>query len=391
MKRTAKTRGWLRPELALLFLTGCESVLGVDFDSAKLRQQTCDSFRPPPPPDVSGVPGDIEITAVVKHGEYGDGLDPGGAPRFLGIGYDIDENCSSRGDAPPCMPPGWTEGTHVDGPRGEDNAIGRVLSTQTDFFGTAVVTSEGLNESLANGSQAPPVIFRIRGYTGFAEDDRVEVDWFVPLAPKLLAGGGFTPKLDGSDAFPLVAEFVTGAGDADAGALDAATSRLRSVFRDESAYVTGHKLVAFFPEARIAFSNVYFSIVDVVVTADLFRTTAREPWDVKNGLISGKASAGGLLNLIPRITSEVVGQPLCTDNPNYGTVKRFMCTQMDLQLPGPSNAPTECNAASFAVAFETAPAGLGVVAELPDRGPLCPPATDPERDDCREPVPTPGG
>jgi len=115
-----------------------------------------------------------------------------------------------------------------------------------------------------------------------------------------------------------------------------------------------------------------------VLTATLARSSTSEPWRVENGVIAGTIDAGGILGLIPRITLEVVGIPLCTDNANYGAVKTFICRELDLRRGTSTGA---CNAASFGIAFETVPVRLGSTPLL-DFVNLCTPATDPENDDC---------
>ena len=124
----------------------------------------------------------------------------------------------------------------------------------------------------------------------------------------------------------------------------------------------------------------------MVLTARLARNDVTEPWRVENGVVAGSGDIGSLLGLVPLVTSEVLGSALCTDSPNYVGVKRFMCQGLDIRHPGAKGAPSECNAASFGVAFETLPARLGSVWPLNQNG-LCPDATNPEHDDCTTPPP----
>jgi hypothetical protein len=390
---------------ALLLVVGaassfaCEQLLGVDFDSAESRAaaKPCDNLHPPEPPSITGAGGEVEITVVISQARYGDELDAEGRPEHLSAGYDIDGVCTSLGHSPLCRTPAWTGGNPKDGPRGQDNAIGRILAAQERNFGTKVISTTTLNDNLRQGLHAPAGVLRIRGYGGFSEDDSVEVDWFVALAPKRLAGGGFVPKLDGSDVWPLLDNFVEGVADdggADAGAAEAgppgdadARQGLKSVFRDTHAYVTASKLVAHFPTISIPLTNVYFDVFEVVVTADLIRNSVDLPWRVTNGVFAARVRAGTLLALTPRITSEIIGQPLCTGDPNYRTVKTFMCEELDLVLT-PGSDSRECDAASVGLVFETAGVELGALQHV-ELGSLCPPETDPESDDCVSPPPLP--
>ena len=149
-------------------------------------------------------------------------MDAAGEPEFLTIGFDIDQSCTNQPRKPLCTAPAWTAGDPTDGKNGRDNAVGRILAAEIPTFGTAPIGSDVLNDGVRKGTVAPFTVIRIRGYNGFADDDQIDVEMLVPLAPNRLPSGAFVPELDGSDAWPLAAEFLIGAeagagGDPDAG------------------------------------------------------------------------------------------------------------------------------------------------------------------------------
>jgi hypothetical protein len=348
----------------------CESVLGFDFDAVDpIDQGACGSALPNAPPDVVNAGGDVEIVVVTTDSRYGDGPDPSGDTGYLKVGYDLDGTCTGRGGAALCTPPDWTGSDVRDGPNGEDNGVGRMLVSQDDIFHLDLVTSDTLGAEVILGNDAPTGIIRVRGYNGFHEDDTVEVDWFVPLAPSALGMNAFVPAYDGTDVWPLSED------DLDAPGPD---GQPMSAYRDTQAYVTGYQLVAHFDRARIPISNVYFDIEQVIVSGDIV-SRAREGTKLENGLLAGVVSASTLLEVLPLTTEAITGQSLCSDDPLYPSIKKFVCISADTPLTPESNA---CDGSSFGISFQTAGVTLGAQAPIVARPSGCTPETIPRGDSC---------
>lgn len=371
----------MRRLASALALTGsalaCEALIGADFDDVVARPtdsgSSCDSRRPALPPDIEGG-GSTAFLVVLHDVDLGDGEATDGTPRYLEVGYDVDATCTNRGDAPRCGPAAWTEGDPTDGPQGQDNGVGKLLFLQEQLFGLSVVSSSVVNTNIAGGGFPPLAVVSVEGYNGFSEDDVVTVRWYVPIAAKLDPTGEFVPKLDGTDAWPLASRAsVQGTGSATtAMALDA-----------KEAYVNGRTLVARFDSAPIPLANVYFDGRDVVLTAKIVFDPATQTTLLSDGLVAGHSPADSLLEVIPRITAEFLGVPLCTDDPSYTNTKKFICSGADVAT-GAHTKGAPCDGTSFGIAFESSGVSLGAVGSLPEPKAKCPAATDPAADTCTE-------
>jgi hypothetical protein len=306
---------------------------------------------------------------VVASVDYGDRV-VDGEPVFSSIGYDVDDNCTGAEPAP-CQPSPWIGVQAVDGPGGRDNGVGRILLAQEDVLGGQVISSGVLNQSVTLGLHAPLGLIRIRGYGGFSDDDHVVVDWFIPVAPDP-EGDGPPPTFDGNTAFPIAEGTVLGAGDAGDGR-DAGQA-LESHHRDESAYVNQRIIVARFATLKVPMANVYFDLLDVVLTGKLDRDLVTGAWSLEGGLLSGRSRMAALIDVVPVVAAVVSTVALCPDNPNFGLVKRMICTGADVALE-PAAVGGDCDGVSFGVALTTAPALLGAVLPLPALSADCAPAT----------------
>jgi hypothetical protein len=329
-------------------VTGCESVLGIDFDAVEQAPNACHHASPNPPPAVQNAGGDIEFTAVVIDAQYGDGVDANGKANFLSQGYDLDGLCTGPNGPASCTPPAWVGYPETDGTDGRDNGVGRMFSAQNALFGLTLVSSDYLSPLVNSGEHAPNGIIRVRGYNGFHEDDQVEVDWFVALAPAAQGDGSFAPKFDGSDVWPLDADTLDGTTD------DGAP---RSLYRDTAAYVSAYQLVAHFPRVQIPLANIYFEAHDVILTSQITETATTATM-LKNGILAGTIPMATFLDVIPLTAAAITGQTsLCRDSPLYPDIKHFICVADDSPLDRPSGG--ECDAGSFGIAFATAPVVLG--------------------------------
>jgi hypothetical protein len=296
--------------------------------------------------------GNVEVTAVVIDAEYGDGLDAQGKPKFLSQGYDLDALCTGPSGPASCTPPAWVGYPETDGSDGRDNGVGRMFSAQEAIFGLALVSSEFLAPFVESGAHAPNGIIRVRGYNGLHEDDQVEVDWFVPVAPGTRGKAAFEPAFDGSDTWPLHEDTL------DDGATDGTP---RSIYRDTSAYVGGYQLVARFPRVQLPLANVYFEAHDVVLTSQITKTGADTR--LQKGMLAGVIPTDTFLQVIPLTSYAITGVAVCPDTAVYPDIKRFICVAADVPLDRPSGG--DCDGGAFGIAFETAPVLLGAGAPPP--------------------------
>ena len=358
--------------LVSLCASACETVLGIDFDAVdEVPDDTCRSAQPNVPPEVTDAGGSDEITVVTTNSRYGDG-NPAGESGYLRVGYDVDATCTGRGDENLCTPPAWIGANVVDGPNGEDNGVGRMFVSQKRIFNLDLVTSDTLDAEIVTGRHAPTGILRVRGYNGFHEDDTLEVDWFVPLAPSLLGDDAFVPAFDGSDVWPISSD------DLDEPEAD---GQPMSVYRDEDAYVNGYQLVARFPRIRIPIANIYFEATKVIVSGDIV-SRAGEGTKLENGLLAGIVSASTLLEVLPVTTEAITGQSLCNDDPLYPSIKRFVCISADTPLVDGNET---CDGASFGIAFQPAAITLGSEAPVVVLPSSCTKETTPRGDTCAIP------
>jgi len=328
-------------------LTGCEGVIGFDFDAVE-PAVPCQLARPNPAPGITDAGGDIEFTAVVIDAAYGDGVNAEGQPNFKVQGYDLDGLCTAANGPTSCTAPAWVHYPQTDGTNGRDNGVGRMFTAQDERLGVTLVSSDYLRPLVENGTHAPNGILRVRGYNGFHEDDQVEVDWFVALAPAGQGASAFTPAFDGSDVWPLDEDALDGVTD------DGAP---RSLYRDTAAYVSGYQLVAHFPRIQLPLANIYFEAHDVILTSQITQT-ATSATRLQKGMLAGLIPMATFLDVMPLTAAAITGQTsLCRDSMVYPDIKNFICVAADSPLDRPSGG--ECDAAALGIGFETAPVKLG--------------------------------
>jgi len=346
----------------------CESILGVDYGSEHLA--TCDHAEPPAAPSGSDTGDNIGFTAAIYTIDWGDTDDAQGKPRAMSIGYDLDGLCTSLLDSPRCEPASWTGTTLTDGPDGIDNAIGMLLYDQGTAFGLKPFTSSFLTQSTQSGEQAPPGIIRVSGYSGFAVDPLVTVEWFVPLPPAT------KPKWDGTDSWPILH------GTADA----TGSSSVVSHYVDHAAYVTGYELVAHFASgAPIEISNVPVQTTTMLITANLSQPVQGQ-WEMNNGIVAGVGTAAELFHDVPALSASFAGvddagkpNAICKNQTAlYPKIKTWLCSHFDT----PASGGSTCSAASFGMSFTARAGNVGAIAPAAPPVVYCAPGDDPTGDTC---------
>ncbi len=352
----------------------CESIIGADFGAQRLA--TCNPVTPPGPPDSGDTGSEADFTAVVYSIDWGDNNDSAGNPRSYSIGYNLDGRCTSLFDLPLCEPAPWTHQLIVDGPNGIDNAIGLMLHDQAQAFNIVQFTSTYFDMNIQNGSQAPPAMFRVSGYSGIAYDEQVTVEWFVPAAA---TAGAAAPD------FNAVPQFAIAPGTADA---TAGGANVESHFIDRNAYVSGYRLVAHFSGAPIGISNVPIMTEDALFTAHLQGQGGQ--WQMLDGLVAGHVLISELFHdmaLLSTTTSAGPAVTVCRNTPTvYGDVKKWLCSHTDsLATGGDAGSNQPCNALSFGAAFVARTAKVGSLAPAEPSTMLCAKGENPAGDNCNNP------
>jgi hypothetical protein len=146
--------------------------------------------------------------------------------------------------------------------------------------------------------------------------------------------------------------------------------------------VTTYHLVAKFPDG-IPFRFWLFGapLYSPVLTANIFPNTITRKFELRDGLITGRASMRDVLRLIPTMTLALpTATAICADNPLYPSISDFICTYPDLSSS--SNESADCDMMSASLGFDTAPAKIGDVIAVTPPAPSCPPEVDPASVPC---------
>ncbi len=237
---------------------------------------------------------------------------------------------------------------------------------------SAPLTSAIASAGVKSGKFSPLLILHVKDWVAGYDDEQVTVEWFVALPANLAPSGAFTPKFDGSDSWPVLAQ--------------AAGSSEPLKFVDDKAYVTGRVLVARFPAAKIPLTTAYFNLQNALVTGQL-ELGLDGKWTLEGGMIAGIAPADEMLQLMPKFTQALLGFPLCANISTYSQqIKPWVCASAEALLPG-SPAGSGCNAMSVGVGFDGVEVKLGD-ALVPPEPELCPAGANPAVDTC---APTDGG
>src|SRR6185436_17527423 len=217
--------------------------------------------------------------------------------------------------------------------QGIDDSLGDMISNIVVKFGQEIITSALVNDEVKKGILPPTSILHITGYDGLQDDDHVDVEWLFPVLPSTADAGpdGSTsqpPAFDGTDIWPVQpSKFVQPA--TPDGTIPGGTVLER---KSIDAWVSNYRLVAKFPEG-IPFRFWHFtaSLYGPVIAADIFPNTATKQFELRKGVVTGRASMHDVFALIPIMTKQLpAGFALCTDSPLYPTIRDWMCGYPDL-------------------------------------------------------------
>jgi hypothetical protein len=366
----------LAAALGFLPAIGCQTIIGADFDSAKLApsKPACELATPPVrPDDLPRATDSVDFTVVIDQLEFGDEAPDAGPVRP--VGYDLDGLCTGEDGPPSCKPYPWLHSDHRDGPDGRDDAIGDLFIAQKRVFGLSLIGTTEENEGINAGRAAPPGVLRVRGFSGLASDDHVTVELFQaasfdfadpPLPPGAVPR---RPVFDPSDHWPIVRSTLQ------------SESPVESNQRDEDAFVLDNTLVAHFDALLLPMHDIYVEVLKVTFAGHL-HYSPDSGWTVRDGTLAGKIRTDFLLGFVPLATRSAVNVSLCTDDAlNYEMTKKILCQSADLpETEGDPRSP--CAFASLGMNFESSPASLGAIVDVAPLESPCPPETDPAGDHC---------
>ena len=152
------------------------------------------------------VPGKNELVFVTHNMDVGETTDTDGIPRYLKLGYDLNDTCGAERK---CKNPLDMNPEGRAGINGIDDALGRMIASIKMTFGTEIVSSALVNQETADAQLPPMAMFRIRNYGGQQDDNQVDVDWFHPVLANADSDGGQVAdagppaKWDGTDVWPV--------------------------------------------------------------------------------------------------------------------------------------------------------------------------------------------
>jgi hypothetical protein len=147
--------------------------------------------------------------------------------------------------------------------------------------------------------------------------------------------------------------------------------------------VSNYRLIARFPDGiPFRFSFVTSRLFDGVLSVDIVPNVLPKPYELSNGLLTGRVTRHDVFGVIPVMTNLLSGQYICTDNPLYPRIRNWLCSFPDLTSMSTDGALPNCDMFSVGLAFQTALAVVGTTVEEPPLPTLCPPETDPANETC---------
>lgn len=314
----------------------------------------------PDPPVIPDDPTSIPDLVLAVHTI--DMGDTGNTP-----GYDLDHTCTCYDDAgSSCSPYSAQISEYCDVPpsSGIDNQAARLFALIELPLGKASFGSTYFSTQADQGSWS--LLIRIEGYNGKPDDPSVQVSLFPSQ------GLGKVPAWDGSDAWPVSRASVGDGGVS------------TPLFVSTGAYVAGGVLVATIPSNELTLAGSGPDTITVrfragVLTAKLAENAGQ--WSLTNGLIAARWALSDVFGALSSYRDNK-GNPFCTDQSLWGTVKGTICNYADILVDGTQPKSARCDALSTGLGFTADPALLGPVAEAGVPTPGCSPQTDPANVTC---------
>ena len=374
----------------------------------------CASSEQPPDKPAAGDPGtDLrDIVVAMRTIDFGEpAVVDGSNTGFRDLGYDLDRICTTTENNQlrnsSCIKPNFATavvgctycGNLNDFQNGRDNGFGRLIAEVAEKisgFGTPAY-----NAQIDEGKVS--LLWRVRGYNGQPNDDKVELTLLTPAAMSAQANNTRTkPEWDGLDIWPISGDSLnTNAS----GQPDISNPK----FRDENAYVRDGVIVGSLTQADLRlrigvsatlvvelllqFKQSFFTaelkqVPRIVASAD-GGTKTELLWAMQNGRIAGRLLVNDLLRQLDQFPdTTALSKPLCMNSAAYPRFRDIVCSFVDIcgTLCSPT---TPCDAISVGMGFEAEQAIVGDIYQLQPLQDRCP--GDPGEDDCFNPVVIDGG
>jgi hypothetical protein len=281
-------------------------------------------------------------------------------------GYDLDHVCTCFDDAgPSCVGSSSMPSTYCDQPpnTGVDNQSAKLFQLfklANMQFGSPYFTAE------ANDGKWS-LLIKVDGYNGMPDDPKVEVSLYASK------GLGKTPLWDGKDVWPVTAQSVY----LDGGVLSPS-------FVSNGAYVAGGVLVATMPTTELTLAGSSTDTITVrfragVITAQL--VNAGTTCQLTGGVIAARWAIKDVFAAISSYRDNM-GQPFCTTQLVWSTVKGTICKDADILVDGTQPKSAPCDALSVGMGFTADPVVLGGVSDAGVSSDGCAPASDPAMATC---------
>jgi len=282
------------------------------------------------------------------------------------LGFDLDGVCTASDTCPSDDPPPGCQSPSSqlvrDGFHCRDNTFGRLeysATAVTQLAGTYGLSDDAFNCALCAGQYN--FLFRITGYNGEADDDRVRIDIYpspgleAPLPLDCRDPGWKDKNLCFSADMPWTVQDTSVAEPR--GGPDLPPSK---VF-DDAAYVREGYVVTrlpgetlfWFPGYKAAFVSFPVRIQQGLVIGKLARGADRL-WTISDGVIAGRVRREHLIEGF-----QLIG--FCRENEpnNYGLMETFINENLDVLADGRSDAKSACDAMSLGLGFAARQARAG--------------------------------
>ena len=345
----------------LAICVACEALIRLDsrYLVSALDASPCQHRRPPDRPATTQTDAGLEPLVFVGQ-SFTTGfnsLDDAGKPRYLSLGFDLDNTCTGEGQGPSCLEPDWADASHHDGVDGIDNAYGQA------YYGAP------LPDTAVAGTGVDVILVRVQGYSGQPDDDQVEVCLYAALGLETRTGqeAGLFPVFDGQDRWRILPETLLPSTDGGAPSVD------QPRYCDENAYVSGGVLVAQFAEAlwpaELELAPTWVFPAHQVVMAGSLKGNDTGSWQWLNVQVGFRVRLTDALTIASRMGE--TGNLVCLDVATYQFLKRGGCAVADIRADD-DTASAPCDAVSYGSLVQFTQARLGEVRPPSPPLPACP-------------------
>lgn len=274
------------------------------------------------------------------------------------LGLDLDRFCSCQGEPSSCIARiDQDKELSCDLASGRDNQLTtffRVIEFVLGFDSEEDSLGK-LYSEFANLGQWT-ILFKVTGYNGLPNDEKVRVEWY-PSSGLLIPDGGGSgpPKWNGMDEWAVAPSAVDASDDA---------GTINPVFFDNDGYVTNGVLVFSLPSGDLLVTNglnrLAIRISDGTVMGHI--NPYGSAYALEDGIIAGRVSEENMFRMFADFRDHN-GIPICAvGNASWGATRDGICRSADIQVGSP--APNKrCDAISLALGFEAEPAKIGGIGQ----------------------------